>query len=97
MPTRDVAESFWIDYDRLTDAQRRRFLRVLARFVEDVDSGTFRVSLRVKPVRGHPGIWEMTWEGSDGRATFSYGPEKTPGKRHVIWRRVGGHEIFQEP
>jgi hypothetical protein len=28
---------------------------------------------------------------------FSFGPEKIPGKRHVIWRRIGGHEIFQEP
>jgi hypothetical protein len=51
----------------------------------------------VKPVRGQAGIWEMTWEGNDGRATFMYGPEKLPGKRHVIWLRVGGHEIFQEP
>jgi hypothetical protein len=29
--------------------------------------------------------------------THSFGPEKIPGKRHVIWRRIGGHEIFQEP
>ena len=97
MPTRDVAGDFWNDYDRLTEAQRLRFLRVLQRFVEDVDSGHFRASLRVKPVRGRSGIWEMTWEGNDGRATFMYGPEKLPGKRHVIWLRIGGHEIFQEP
>jgi len=97
MPTRDVAESFLADYDRLTDAQRKGFLRVLQRFIEDADSGQFRASLRVKPVRGQAGIWEMTWEGNDGRATFMYGPEKLPGKRHVIWLHVGGHEIFQEP
>ena len=97
MPTRDVAEDFWNDYDQLTEAQRLRFLRVLQRFVEDVDSGQFRASLRVKPVRGQSGVWEMTWDGNDGRATFMYGPEKLPGKRHVIWLRVGGHEIFQEP
>ena len=97
MPTRDVAEDFWNDYDQLPEAQRLRFLRVLQRFVEDVDSGQFRASLRVKPVRGQSGVWEMTWDGNDGRATFMHGPEKLASKRHVIWLRVGGHEIFQEP
>jgi hypothetical protein len=68
------------------------------RFAEDLDNGgNFRASLRVKPVKGHAGLWEMTWEGNDGRATFAYGAEKVSGKRHVIWERVGGHEIFQEP
>ena len=97
MPTRDVGETFWRDYDQLTPEQQRRFLRVLRRFIQDVDTGTFRASLRVKSLVNHPGIWEMTREGNDGRATFSYGPETIPGKRHLIWRHIGGHGIFQEP
>jgi hypothetical protein len=97
MPTRKITDEFWADYDRLTNAQVARFKRVVRRFIQDADSDTFRASLRVKPVVNHPGIWEMTWDGNDGRATFSYGPETVPGKRHVIWRRIGGHEIFQEP
>jgi hypothetical protein len=97
MPTRDVDQSFWQDYDRLSLAQQRRFLRVLRRFIEDADIGRFRASLRVKPMVDHPGIREMTWEAHDGRATFRYGPETVPGARHIIWRRIGGHEIFQEP
>lgn len=48
-------------------------------------------------MRSHNGIWEMTWEGNDGRATFAWGPEHEPGKRYVIWRRVGGHEIYANP
>lgn len=35
----------------------------------------------------------MTW-GSDGRALFRYGDAKRPGERHVIWHRVGTHDIF---
>jgi hypothetical protein len=31
------------------------------------------------------------------RATFSYGAEVVAGKRHVIWRRVGSHEIYENP
>jgi len=96
MPTRDVDETFWRGYDQLTPEQQRRFLRVLRRFIEDVHIGSFRASLRVRSLVNHPGVWEMTWEGNDGRATFSYGPETIPGKRHIVWRRIGGHEIFQE-
>lgn len=43
------------------------------------------------------GIWEITWEGPDARATFEYGTAVIEGKRHVIWRRIGSHEIFGTP
>lgn len=46
-------------------------------------------------MQGVSGIWEMTWEGNDGRATFSLTTRH--GQRHVIWRRVGGHEIYEHP
>jgi hypothetical protein len=66
--------------------------------VEDLKARRpYRKSLRVKAVASHPGVWEMTWSWPDGRVTFSYGPEVKPGERHVVWRRVGGHEIFREP
>jgi len=37
----------------------------------------------------------MTWEYHDGRAIFRYG-EEVPGKAgpHIIWERIGGHEIL---
>ena len=76
----------------MTREQRTLFRSARREFIEDCDSGRFRPSLR-----GHSGIWEMTWEGNDGRATFSWGPELELGKRHVIWRRIGGHEIFANP
>lgn len=42
-------------------------------------------------------VFEMTWEGEDGRATFEYGEEIIDGEKHIIWRRVGGHAIFGSP
>jgi hypothetical protein len=38
----------------------------------------------------------MTW-ADNGRATFEYGPEVRPGHAHIIWRRIGGHEILDNP
>jgi hypothetical protein len=66
-------------------------------FVEDLAAGAgFRPGLRVKKMKGHENIWEMTW-AADGRATFSYAEPVKPGQPHVIWRRIGTHEIFKEP
>ena len=97
MPTHEEEESFQRDLDDLTPEQYARFRRTVRRLAEDLDRGEIRASLRAKPMVDHSGIWELTWEGADGRATFAFGPERIPGKRHVIWRRVGGHEIFREP
>jgi hypothetical protein len=44
----------------------------------------------------HPGVWEISW-AADGRATFNYGDEVIPGERHIIWRRIGTHDIFDNP
>jgi hypothetical protein len=45
---------------------------------------------------GHPGVYEFRFSAG-GRATFHYGKPVIPGEAHVIWRRIGGHEIYQEP
>ena len=54
-------------------------------------------SLRIKPVRGAPGIWEPTWSfaGPDGRATFEF--VTIDGEPAIRWRRIGTHRIFQHP
>ncbi len=56
----------------------------------------FRAGLRIKGVQGHPGVFEMTWS-PNGRATFSYGASPHAGDIHIVWRRIGGHEIFKTP
>ena len=56
----------------------------------------FAPALRVKRLQGSPGVWEVTF-APDGRATFSYGKEIRPGEPHVIWRRVGTHDVLRDP
>lgn len=97
MPTYEPLPGFLRDLKALSATQRAAFNAAVVAFVEDLRGGQgLRKSLRVKKVQGHRGIWEMTW-APDGRATWQYGPEQTSGEIHVIWRRIGTHEIFNRP
>jgi len=60
------------------------------------DPPTFTPALRVHRVQGAAGVWEITF-AADGRATFEYGNEVIAGEPHVIWRRVGTHDVLAEP
>lgn len=62
----------------------------------DLPGGKFRKSLRVRGVQGSRNVFEMTW-APNGRATFEYGEEQIAGEPHVIWRRVGTHDVFGSP
>ena len=57
---------------------------------------TFPRALRVKRVQGMSGVWEVTFS-ADGRATFAYGDDVQPGEPHVVWRRVGTHDVLSDP
>jgi hypothetical protein len=95
MPTYDVLASFRRDWNGLSADEQRAFLAALQKFIEDLRAGKgFRKGLRVKGVKGAPGMFEMTW-APDGRATFEYGRAVKGGEPHVIWRRIGGHDIFR--
>lgn len=96
MPTYESLERFLRDFAKLTPQQRALFLRAVQEFVEDLRNGRrFRPGLRVKRVQGADGVWEMTW-APDGRATWQFGDEVKPGDVHIIWRRVGTHDIFRD-
>ena len=97
MPTFEYTPTFAKDLALLDPADNERFRRVVTEeFVPDLAARRFRAGLRVKGVHGAPGVYEMAW-APDGRATFQYGPEHIPGQPHVIWRRVGTHEVFRTP
>lgn len=97
MPTHAERAQFLREFESLSRAQQRQFVKAIQKMVNDLRAGhDFRPSLRVKGVQGHPGIFEMIWPG-DGRATFEYGAEKRSGDPHIIWRRIGGHDIFKNP
>ncbi|MER6127863.1 hypothetical protein ABT173_35835 [Streptomyces sp. NPDC001795] len=61
--------------------------------MEDTRTGTFRASLRIQRASG---IYELTW-GGNGRATWQYEPEMVRGEQHIVWRRIGGHDILAGP
>jgi hypothetical protein len=82
------------DIKKLDPADRARFRTGAIKLAKDLNRGQVRAGLRVKPVQGaHPPKWEMTW-APDGRATFRYGAEVKPGQAHIIWLRVGKHNVI---
>jgi hypothetical protein len=91
-----VTSRFLREYLRLTVAQQVAFKAAVRILVAGLKSGRLDPGLRLKGVHVRPGVWEITWE-PDGRATFEYGPEVIPGEPHIIWRRIGSHDIFQDP
>lgn len=96
MPRYERTERCIKDYSYLDADERRQFKVALRAFLEDLGSRQFRPSLRVKGVKGTNGIYEMTWEYHNGRATFEFG-DTSKGEPDIIWRRIGGHEIFKRP
>lgn len=97
MPTHDELAQFLREFAGLTPEEKTRFLAAVRKIVEDMRAGRgFRPGLRVRRVEGHGGVFEMTW-APDGRATFEYGAERQVGEAHIIWRRVGGHDILTNP
>ena len=96
MPTYDILESFWRDFDRLSPTEQREFLAAVQKFLADLRSGKLRTGLRVKGIESARGIYEMTW-AADSRATFQYGDPVREGEPHIVWRRVGKHDISDAP
>lgn len=95
MPSYERTRRFERDWKALDESDRRRFRAAFARFDADLGAGRFRPGLRVKRIQGTDDIFEMTW-APDGRATFEYGTPHGAGV-HVIWRRIGRHNVFRRP
>lgn len=97
MPTHEEWAQFLREFADLSPAEQTRFLTAVRKMVEDMQRGQgFRRGLRVRHVQGYENIYEVTW-APDGRATFSYGAEQQPGEPHIIWRRIGSHDILTNP
>lgn len=96
MPTYEWQQRFGADLSKLGPVQRAAFQASVRQFIEDLDRGAFRKSLRVKGVHSAPGVFEMSW-APDGRATFQFGQSPLTGGAHIVWRRIGTHEVFRSP
>lgn len=97
MPIYEREAAFRRDLLQLTPAMRLAFRRAVAALVEDLRKrGPVRSALRMNPVQGHEGVFELTF-APDGRATFHFGAALIAGDRHVVWRRTGTQDIFRNP
>lgn len=97
MPTYEWLTSFARDLAKLTPWQRQAFMQAVAALVLDLKSGAdFRRGLRVKKMQGFDNVWEMTWT-PDGRATFHFAESVVDRQPHIVWRRIGTHDVFRQP
>jgi hypothetical protein len=96
-PTFELQPGFAREFAHLPREHQRAFRRAVVKLIRAMKVGEEPPrSLRIKRVQGTKDVWEMSWSG-DGRATFRYGAERKTGETHVIWLRIGGHEIFSRP
>lgn len=95
MPTFETTARFEKDWADLDPADRTRFRKAVRHFIADLERGAFRPGLRVKRVQGTAGVFEMTF-ARDGRATWQYGDEVEQGQPHIMWRRIGTHDVFTD-
>lgn len=104
----EIATSARADFSKLNQDHKPIARASMASFAEacgdhnDPNDVTFPASLRVKPVQGAPGVFEMTWSfsGPPGRATFEWATvtnEDGTTELMVRWRRIGDHKIFKNP
>lgn len=105
MPTFEREARFDREYQALTLEQQISFrqakdvfVAVLKEYEATGRAGApkFPKGLGVKRMAGRVGILEFAWSG-DGRCTWEYGRTVKPGCIHVIWRRIGKHEIYNAP
>lgn len=97
------SDTFHTDYANLSPEEQALFRRSVGQLNAAYAGRGSRplphwpASLRIKSVRGHPGVWEMTWSfsGPDGRATFEF--IEVEGEPAIKWRRIGDHAIFARP
>jgi hypothetical protein len=97
VPTFALTDRFKRDWASLTPEQQKAFKSAVGHFKDDLDAERpFRSGLRVKRVQKTRNVWEMTW-APDGRATWQYGDEQRANMPHIIWRRIGTHDVFGAP
>jgi hypothetical protein len=109
MPTFGADDSFRHDVKRLSKTHRAQFIEARDEFIAAFQEcerslGTaaqqrlprFPAKIGVKRMVDHGAIMEFRW-GEGGRCTWEYGVSPFEGMFHVHWRRIGDHEIYNDP
>jgi hypothetical protein len=85
------------EYLALSARDAAAFRRARDRFIAALQAQRRpEAGLGISEMGGHPGVYEFHYSGG-GRATFHYGEPVIKGDVHVVWRRIGGHEIYRAP
>lgn len=95
--------AFDSDYRRLEREHARAFRAATIPFSTACDQFAatpgyrWPAALRVSPIKGARGVWEMTWSftSPDGRATFEF--VRRHGEMVCRWRRIGDLSVFEDP
>lgn len=98
MPTFDRLALFRREYRKLTPEQKARFRVAVAKLVAALQQTppSLPGDPLVHPLAGHRGVYELRF-APDGRATFTFAAPVRGGEPHVIWRRIGGHDVLERP
>jgi hypothetical protein len=97
MPTHKELPEFLNAYRRLSQADKDAFQRARREFVrawkeKRAFPREFPAHLGIKRNQSKK-LWEFRF-GPDKRALFDLGKEQEPGEAHIIWREIGGHDIY---
>lgn len=93
---RDISRLPPEHYEMFMEAVYKHFLPALA---EGAHTGRvpWPTRLRIHKL-SDTNVYSLTWNfaSPDGRATFGFGTNDS-GETIVIWRRIGGHSIYDRP
>lgn len=98
MPTFDRLALFKREYRKLTPEQKDRFKVAVEKLVTALKQKppSLPGDPLIHPLSGHHGVYELRF-APDGRATFTFGSPVRGSEPHIIWRRIGGHEVLERP
>jgi len=63
----------------------------------EIAAGRGQCICRPKSSSSRSSRWHQPMNAPDGRATWQFGEEVVDGQPHIIWRRIGTHDIFTRP
>ncbi len=95
MPTHDETVRFWRDWGKLTANQQAAFLR--AKISAGIAVSPFS---SLTPSEGLPGARRCVRDDLYSRregVVVDADEERVPGEPHIVWLRIGTHDIFREP
>jgi len=88
-------QTFKEGFERL-EAAERNCVKDAFKLLEDRPNPPFHNSLRIRKMRGQPGIWE----GHVTKSivfTFEYSKDPKTGKTVMVFHKIGRHAIYRKP